>query len=71
MLVGIQTKEDAIEKRRSVILCFEVAVKFEELWKEGKDERERYLEHLSRELHWERYVIGTHQIEQQGDEDDP
>lgn len=32
LLVGIQTKEDTMEERVSVILCLEIAVKFEELW---------------------------------------
>lgn len=48
MLIGIQAEKDAIENGRGVILCFEVAVKFEELWKEGKDECEGYLGLISK-----------------------
>ena len=41
-----------MEKRGGVILCLEVAVKFEELWEKREDECERYLEAFSRVLHF-------------------
>ncbi len=47
LFIGIQAKEDAIEERGGVMFCFDVAVEFEELWKEGKDECERYLRQFS------------------------
>lgn len=40
-----------MEERGAVILCLEVAVEFEELWEEGKDECERNLGVISRVLH--------------------
>ena len=45
-----------MKERGGVILCLEVAVKFEELWKEGKNECERYLTSFSRLLHIVRQV---------------
>lgn len=48
LLVGVQAKEDAIEERRGIFLCFEVAIKFEELWKKREDECEGYLGPISK-----------------------
>ena len=70
MLIGVQTEEDAMEKRRGVVFSLEIAVEFEEFGKERKDESKRYLRLLSKVLHIVRQ-LGAHQIEQQGDEDNP
>ena len=45
-----------MEERGGVVMCLEVAVKFEELWKEGKDECERYLRSFSKVLRFVRQV---------------
>ena len=59
-----------MEKRGVVVLCLEIAVKFEEFGKERKDESKRYLRSISKVLHFIRQ-LGAHQIEQQRDEDNP
>ena len=59
-----------MEKRGSVVFCLKIAVKFEEFGKERKDESKRYLRWISKVLHFV-WQFGAHQIEQQGDEDNP
>ena len=59
-----------MKKRGGVVFCLKIAVKFEEFGKEWKDESKRYLRSISKVLHIVRQ-LGAHQIEQQGDEDNP
>lgn len=59
-----------MEKRGGVVFCLEIAVKFEEFGKERKNESKRYLRTVSKVLHFIRQS-GAHQIEQQGDENNP
>ena len=59
-----------MEKRGGVVFCLDIAVKFEKFRKERKDESKRDLRSISRVLHFVRQ-LGAHQIEQQGDEDNP
>ena len=59
-----------MEKGGGVVLCLEIAVKFKEFGKERKDESERDLRWISKLLQSIRQ-LKAHQIEQQGDENDP
>ena len=59
-----------MEKRGGVVFRLEIAVKFEEFGKERKDESKGYLRWISKVLQFIRKLV-THQIEQQGDEDNP